>query len=302
MSTTNTTVALSAARETRKFKKKSNFHMFWMQFRKNKLAVAGLIVFGAIILISATAPLYLNYGNDVIKQNIMEKFQPPSVKHLLGTDHFGRDILARLLWGSRLSIFVGLGVIGTSLLAGALLGATAGFFGGKFDDAVMRVLDMFFAIPMTLMAISIVAAFGNNIPNLIAAISLGQIPKLSRIIRSSVITLKAQDFIEAAYACGTSNARIIRRHILPNAVGPIIVEGALTMGKSIILVAGLSFIGMGVQPPAPEWGAMLSEAKNYMLNYPYLVYAPGIAIVITVLAITLIGDGLRDALDPKMKS
>jgi peptide/nickel transport system permease protein len=271
MNTKSEATETPVVREKRKFKKKSNFYMFWIQFRKNKLAVAGLIVFALILLVSATAPLYLDYEKDVVKQDIKMQFQPPSKEHLLGTDHFGRDILSRLLWGSRISIFVGLGVIATALLIGSLLGATAGFFGGIYDDIVMRLLDVFFAIPMTLMAISIVAAFGNSIPNLIVALSLSQIPKLSRIIRSSVITLKSQDFIEAAYACGTSKARIIRRHILPNAVGPIIVEGTLTMGKSIILIAGLSFIGMGVRPPAPEWGAMLSEAKNYMLNYPYLV-------------------------------
>jgi len=302
MSNTVETPTAPAVKMERKFKKKSQLQMIWRRFCKNKLALAGLIVFTLIVLIAVTAPLYLDYTEDVTRQDIMAQFQTPSSEHLLGTDHFGRDILARLLWGAKYSILVGLGVIAVSLLSGSVLGATAGFFGGVYDQVIMRVLDVFFAIPMTLMAISIVAAFGNSIPNLILAISLGQIPKMSRIIRSSVITLKGQDFIEAAYACGTSKARIIRKHILPNAIGPIIVEGTLTMGKAIILVAGLSFIGMGIQPPTPEWGAMLSEAKNYMLNYPYLMYAPGIAIVITVLSITLIGDGLRDALDPKMKN
>ena len=294
--------AASVPAKKRKFKKKSQIHMIWLRYRKNKLAVFGLALFTILVLISVTAPLYLDYNTDVIKQNIMDQFQSASAEHLLGTDHFGRDVLARVIWGSRISMFVGLGVIAVALLTGTAIGASAGFFGGTFDDVVMRIMDIFFAIPMTLMAISIVAAFGNSIPNLIVAVSLGLIPKLSRIIRSSVITLKGQDFIEAAYACGTSKLRIIFRHIVPNAIGPLIVEGTLAMGKSIILVAGLSFIGMGVQPPTPEWGAMLSEAKTYMLNYPSLVYAPGLAIVITVIAIMLIGDGLRDALDPKMKN
>ncbi len=286
----------------KKFKRKSQLEMIWIRYRKNKLALFGLAVFLIIVGVSLSTPLFFDYKADVIKQHIKDKFQGPSAEHWLGTDQFGRDILARLLWGARYSILCGLGVMALSLSVGAVLGSSAGFFGGRYDQIVMRVLDIFFAIPMTLMAISIVAAFGNSIPNLILAISMGQIPKMSRIIRSSVITLKDSDFIEAARACDTPKSRIIFKHILPNAIGTLIVEGTLTMGKSIILIAGLSFIGMGIQPPAPEWGAMLSEAKNYMLNYPYLMYAPGIAIVLTALSITLIGDGLRDALDPKMKN
>ena len=286
----------------RSFKKKSQIKMIWTRYKKNKLAMIGLLVFLAIIMLSVTSPLFIDYKSQVIKQRIIEQFQGPSSKHLLGTDHFGRDILMRLIWGSRISILVSLGVIAVSLTCGSLLGASAGFFGGVFDQFIMRVLDVFFAIPMTLMAISIVAAFGNSMPNLVLAISLGQIPKMSRIIRSSVITLKGQDFIEAARACDESGIIIILKHIIPNAIGPIIVEGTLTMAKAILLIAGLSFIGLGIEPPTPEWGAMLSDAKSYILNYPYLMYAPGIAIVITVLSITLIGDGLRDSLDPKMKN
>lgn len=291
-----------AKEEPKKFKRKSQLEMIWIRYKKNKLALFGLAVFLFIVIVSVSTPLFIDYRTQVIKQNIMDKFQTSSAAHLLGTDQFGRDILCRLLWGARYSILCGLGVMVLSLSVGAILGASAGYFGGIYDQIIMRVLDVFFAIPMTLMAISIVAAFGNSIPNLIVAISLGQIPKMTRIIRSSVITLKDQDFIEAARACDTKKSRIIFKHILPNAMGTLIVEGTLTMGKSIILIAGLSFIGMGIQPPAPEWGAMLSEAKNYMLNYPYLMYAPGIAIVLTALSITLIGDGLRDALDPKMKN
>ena len=295
------TVNVSAA-APRKFKRKSQLEMVWIRYRKNKLALFGLVVFLLIVIVSISTPLFIDYKEQVIKQNIMDKFQTASAAHPFGTDQFGRDVLCRLLWGARYSILCGLGVMALSLSVGAVLGASAGYFGGAYDQIIMRILDVFFAIPMTLMAISIVAAFGNSIPNLIVAISLGQIPKMTRIIRSSVITLKDQDFIEAARACDTKKSRIIFKHILPNAMGTLIVEGTLTMGKSIILIAGLSFIGMGIQPPAPEWGEMLSEAKNYMLNYPYLMSAPGIAIVLTALSITLIGDGLRDALDPKMKN
>ncbi len=302
MDINKTQLEVLAKEEPKKFKRKSQLEMIWIRYKKNKLALFGLAVFLIIVIVSISTPLFIDYRTQVIKQNIMDKFQTSSAAHILGTDQFGRDILCRLLWGARYSILCGLGVMVLSLSVGAVLGASAGYFGGIYDQIIMRVLDVFFAIPMTLMAISIVAAFGNSIPNLIVAISLGQIPKMTRIIRSSVITLKDQDFIEAARACDTKKSRIIFKHILPNAMGTLIVEGTLTMGKSIILIAGLSFIGMGIQPPAPEWGAMLSEAKNYMLNYPYLMYAPGIAIVLTALSITLIGDGLRDALDPKMKN
>lgn len=297
----NIAILATAGEKQRKFKKKSQLEMIWIRYRKNKLALFGLVVFLLIVIVSISTPLFIDYKTQVIKQNIMDKFQTSSAAHLLGTDQFGRDILCRLLWGARYSILCGLGVMALSLSVGAVLGASAGYFGGIYDQIIMRVLDVFFAIPMTLMAISIVAAFGNSIPNLIVAISLGQIPKMTRIIRSSVITLKDQDFIEAARACDTKKSRIIFKHILPNAMGTLIVEGTLTMGKSIILIAGLSFIGMGIQPPAPEWGAMLSEAKTRLIDYPYLIVAPGIAIILTVMSLTMAGDGLRDALDPKMR-
>lgn len=274
----------------------------WFRFCKNKLALAGLIIFSLLVLAALTAPLYLNYDRDIISQSIMERFKGPSAEHLFGTDQFGRDIFKRILWGARVSMSVGIGVVLISLGGGAILGSISGYFGGALDNIIMRICDMFLAIPGTLLAIALVSAFGNSIPNLMLALGISTLPKMSRIVRSSVLTLKNQEFIEAARSCGTSNARIIARHILPNAIGPIIVEGTLSVARSIISVASMSFIGLGIQPPNPEWGAMLSEAKTQMINYPYLVYAPGIAIVLTVMSLTLIGDGLRDALDPKMKN
>ena len=283
-------------------KRRGQIAQIWFRFRKNKMAFMGLIIFSALVLIAVTAPLYLSYGDDVIRQSIMERFQSPSAEHPFGTDQFGRDILNRVLWGARVSMSVGIGVVVVSLGGGAILGSIAGYFGGKLDNIIMRVCDMFLAIPGTLLAIALVSAFGNSIPNLMLALGISTMPKMSRIVRSSVLTLKNQEFIEAARSCATSNARIIVRHILPNAIGPIIVEGTLSVARSIISVASMSFIGLGIQPPNPEWGAMLSEAKEQMINYPYLVYAPGIAIILTVMSLTLIGDGLRDALDPKMKN
>lgn len=284
------------------YKKKSQIAAIWFRYRKNKMALFGLAIFCVMLIISLTAPLFIDYDAQVVQQSILDRFQGPSQGHIFGTDHFGRDIFARVIWGSRISMFVGVGAIAISLTIGSTVGAAAGFFGGTLDDVLMRVMDIFLAIPETLLAISIVAAMGNSIPNLLLALSVGQIPKMSRIVRSSVMTLKRQEFIEAARACGTSNARIILRHIIPNALGPIIVNSTLTVARSILSIASLSFIGLGIQPPAPEWGAMLSEAKTRLIEHSYLVYAPGIAIILTVMSLTMIGDGLRDALDPKMKN
>lgn len=285
-----------------KYKKKSQLNIIWRRFRRNRMAMIGLVIFGILLVIALVSPLFIDYERDVITQSISQRFQGPSVAHLFGTDHFGRDILCRVLWGARISMFVGIGVVCIALTIGATLGAMAGYFGGVLDHVIMRIMDILLAIPGTMLAITIVAAFGGGITNLVIALSVEQIPKMTRIVRSSVLTLKTQEYIEAAKACGTNNTGIIVTHILPNAIGPILVQATLTVARTIISIAGLSFIGLGIQPPSPEWGAMLSEAKTQLMNYPYLVFAPGIAIVMTVTSLTLIGDGLRDALDPKLKN
>ena len=286
----------------RKYKKQSQIQAIAKRFVRNKLAMAGFIVFSTMVIVAFLAPLFLDYDTDVITQHISERYQQPSLRHLFGTDHFGRDIASRVLWGARISMFVGVGVVLISLSIGTVLGALSGYFGGVIDDIVMRLMDVLLAIPGTMLAVTIVAAMGNSIPNLLLALSVEQIPKMSRIVRSSVMGIGSQEYIEAAKACGTSNFRIIARHILPNCIGPIIVQSTMTIARTIISIAGLSFIGLGMTPPSPEWGAMLSEAKTQLLNYPYLVVAPGVAIVITVTSLTLVGDGLRDALDPKLKN
>lgn len=288
---------------TGEVKRRGQLASIWFRFCKNKMALLGLIIFLTMCVIAFVAPLILDFDKDIITQSVMERFQGPSVQHIFGTDQFGRDIFKRLLWGARTSMFVGIGVVCISLGGGAIIGCITGYYEGSvIDNVLMRFCDMFLAIPGTLLAIALVSAFGNSIPNLMLALGISTMPKMSRIVRSSVLSLKNQEFVEAAISCGTSDARIMYRHILPNAVGPMIVEGTLSVARSIISVASMSFIGLGIQPPNPEWGAMLSEAKTQMINYPYLVYAPGLAIVLTVMALTLIGDGLRDALDPKMKN
>ena len=306
MSEINNTVSTAItdkkkAERRAKYKKRSQIAQIWFRFKKNKLALFGLIVFAIMLIVALAAPLYLDYEKDVIEQHITKRFLGMSIGHLFGTDAFGRDILNRVIWGARISMFVGFVVVAVALSVGIIIGSLSGFIGGKLDNILMRIIDIIMAIPQTLLAIAIVASFGNSIRNLILAMSIGLIPSMSRIIRSSVMGLKGQEFIEAARACGTSGTRIILKHIIPNAIGPITVQGTLTVARSIITIASLSFIGLGIQPPNPEWGAMLSDAKSYMISHPYLVYAPGIAIILTVMSMTLIGDGLRDAIDPKLK-
>ena len=285
-----------------KYKKKSELAVVWRQFKKNKLALFGLVIIAVMVVLALAAPLFIDFEKDVIEQSVMDRLKGPSAEHWLGTDAYGRDILCRLLWAARVSMFTGFTVIAIGIVGGIILGATAGYVGGVVDNLIMRFIDIFLAIPFTLMAISIVATLGNSIPNLVLALSLSLIPKFTRIIRSSVIGLKGQEFIEAAKLCGASGPVIDLKHIIPNALGPIIVEATLAVARTIIDIAGLSFIGLGIQPPNPEWGAMLSDARKYMIQYPYLIMSPGIAIVLTAASLTLIGDGLRDALDPKMRN
>jgi len=292
----------AAAKPEHKYKKKSQVAAIWRRYKRNRIAMVGLILFVIMAITAISAPLFIDYDADVITQHIANRYQGPSAEHPFGTDHFGRDIMGRVLWGARISMSGDVGVVAISLAIGAVLGASCGFFGGVFDNVVMRLMDILLAIPGTMLAITIVAALGNGIPNLLLALGIEQIPKMTRIVRSSVLTLKRMDYIEAAKACGTSNARIIYKHILPNAIGPILVQATFTVARAILSIASLSFIGMGILPPNPEWGAMISEAKTQLMNYPYLIAAPGIAIILTVTSLTLVGDGLRDALDPKLKN
>ena len=306
MSNTNTKDQRSFTAEQialmkQQYKKQNQLVATWHQFKKNKMAVFGLVLFAIMVIIALSCSFIFDYETDIVEQHIMDRFQGFSSEHILGTDQFGRDIFKRVLWGGRVSLFCGLGAVTISLVFGSILGVAAGFFGGLIDDVIMRFMDILLSIPETLLAISLVAAFGTSLPVLLCAMAVGQIPKLSRLVRSQVLTLKNEQFVEAARCCGTSNARIIMKHILPNAVGPIIVNCTLTVARSILTIASLSFIGLGLQPPNPEWGAMLSEAKTRLIDYPYLIVAPGIAIILTVMSLTMAGDGLRDALDPKMR-
>ena len=299
----DTTIAKSNVLEkVRRFKKKSQLKTIWIRFRRNRLGMFGLILFFIMIIAVLGADLYMDYESQAISQNLSVRFQSPSTEYFLGTDQYGRDVLARIIYGGRISMFVGIATVCVSLTAGSLIGASAAYYGGKVDNALMRIMDVFLAIPSTLMAITIVAALGSSVLNLILAMGISQVPRMSRIVRSSVLSVKGQEYVEAAKACGTSDARIIFRHILPNAMGPILVQVTQTVARSVITISSLSFIGLGVSEPTPEWGAMLSEAKSQLRLHPYLAISPGVAIVMTVMSLTLVGDGLRDALDPRLKN
>lgn len=283
-------------------KKRSQFKSIFFRFKKNKLAMFGLVVLIILTLVAIFADFIADYDNEAISQNMQIRLQTPSKEHIFGTDHYGRDMFARIVFGTRISLFVGIISIVASLAVGAIIGAIAGYYGGRIDNVIMRIMDVLLAIPQTLMAISIVAALGPGIFNLLLAMSISSVPRFARIVRSSILSISDQEFIEAARACGTSDVRIIGKHIIPNAIGPIIVQATLNMASTIIGISGLSFIGLGVEPPIPEWGSMLSEGKTQMRYYPHLVIIPGIAIVFAVMALNLIGDGLRDSLDPRLKN
>ena len=227
--------------------------------------------------------------------------QGPSGAHWLGTDEFGRDILARLIHGARVSLKVGILAVGLSIIVGGILGAISGFYGGTIDNIIMRAMDIFLAVPSILLAIAIVSALGPSMINLMIAISVSSVPTYARIVRASVLSIRDQEFIEAAKAIGASNTRIIFKHIIPNALAPVIVQGTLGVANAILSIAGLSFIGLGIQPPAPEWGSMLSGGRQYLRYAWWVTTFPGLAIMITILSLNLLGDGLRDALDPRLK-
>lgn len=285
-----------------KIKKRSQLKSIWFRYKKNKLAMLGLLLLVLLLIISVCAPLLANYQEDAISQNMKDRLLHPNKEHLFGTDQYGRDLFARVIFGARVSLSISILTITISLTIGVIIGSVAGYFGGKTDNILMRIMDVFLAIPQMLMAISIVAALGPGTGNLIAAMSISSVPRFARIVRSSILTIKDQEFVEAAKACGTKNSRIIAKHIIPNAIGPIIVQATLNIAETIISISGLSFLGLGIKAPTPEWGSMLAEGKEKMRYYPYLVVIPGMAIVFAVMALNLMGDGLRDALDPRLKN
>jgi peptide/nickel transport system permease protein len=272
---------------------------FWLRFRKNRMAFCGAFMILGLVVMAVFAPLIAPYPFD--EQDFSAVQETPSSTHWFGTDEFGRDIFSRIVYASRISLEVGFIAVSIGMFIGGLLGAVAGFYGRLIDNVIMRFMDILLAVPSTILAIAIAATLGPGLFNLMLAVGIATIPRYARIVRASVLSLRHLEFIEAAQAVGSSDCRIILRHILPNCMAPVIVQATLGVASAILNTAGLSFIGLGIQPPTPEWGAMLSGARTYIRDYPYMMVSPGLAIMLTVLSLNFLGDGLRDALDPKLK-
>ena len=273
----------------------------WLRLRKNKLAIGGLVWITIVLLMTISADLWVpQFFADPISTEF-GSLEPPSAAHPFGTDQIGHDVFSRVIYGARVSLAVGVLAVGISLVIGLIMGALSGYYGGLLDAFVMRVADVFFAFPYTLFAIALLAVLGPSYRNVFIAIGILGWPSIARVFRSSILSVKENEYVDAARAMGASDLRIMFRHIMPNAIAPIIVYGTMSVGGAIITEAALSFLGMGVQPPTPSWGLMLSESKALMIPAPWLTIWPGFAILTTVLAFVLMGDGLRDALDVKMK-
>ena len=266
---------------------------------KNRTAMLGFFVLVVIVLACLFANVICPEGYDA--QNIPARFTPPCKEFIFGTDNLGRSLLARILYGGRYSILIGIGAATVGMVGGVLLGLTAAYYGGRVDNIIMRILDVFNAIPSLLMAIVVSSLFGGTVFNCITAVGIAAIPANARTARGPALAIMNQDYIEAAKSIDAGNFRIMLRHVLPNISSVLIVRYAMGIGFAILTTSGLSFLGLGVKPPTPEWGAMLSGARQYMVQSPYLIIIPGLAIALIVLATNLFGDGLRDALDPKLK-
>lgn len=271
-------------------------------FRRDPLAVASLVVVLAFILGAIFAPVLTPYPEQGRGDpNILEKFQPPSRTHLLGTDYLGRDVLARILYGGRVSLSMGLMVVVLAVLIGTPLGAIAGYYGGRWDNLIMRITDMFLAFPPLLLAMAIAAALGPSFTNAMIAIALTWWPWYTRLVRAQVLSLRERHFIEAARSIGVTNFTIIRRHVLPNILTPVLVQGTMDLGSAILTGAAISFIGLGVQAPTAEWGSMISQGRIYFIERPWFAGAAGMAIFLVTLAFNLLGDAVRDAADPRTR-
>ncbi|MCJ7834308.1 ABC transporter permease [Cuneatibacter sp. NSJ-177] len=284
----------------KKKKKESRFLSTLSRLKKNKMAMAGLIIVCLILLMALFAPLIAPYGYE--EQDLAHMFSSPSSDHWMGTDNLGRDIFSRLVYGSRQSLKIGFLSVLMASVIGITLGAIAGYYGGKVDNILMRFLDVFQSVPAMLMSIAIAATLGAGMNNAIVAIGIGTVPIYARMTRAQFLSIRGMEYVEAAVAINAKDPRIIAKHILPNALSPMIVQMTMGVAGAILTAASLSFIGLGAQPPLSEWGAMLSAGRSYIRDYPHLVMFPGITIMITVLSLNMLGDGLRDALDPRLKN
>lgn len=262
-------------------------------------AVAGAVIVLLLVLAGIFAPLLTPF--DPVRQDLRSVLQAPSSTHLLGTDNLGRDVLARILYGARLTLFIGAFAVGVGLLFGVPLGIISGYYRGLADQVIQRLMDLMLSFTSFLLALTLVALLGVGLTNVIIAVGIATIPRFARLVRSSVLSLREVTYIEASQALGAHDGRVLWKHILPNALAPVIVQATLSMGSTILTAAGLGFLGLGVQPPTPEWGAMLGEGRNYIFSQPSVTTFPGLAIFLAVVGFNLLGDGLRDALDPQLR-
>lgn len=281
---------------------KGHFADICRNFSRNKTAMVALVILLLILLAAIFAGFIVDYQTKVLMQDPRMRLLPPSPEHWLGTDNFGRDLFGRIIHGARYSLFFGIACTAISLTLGFILGAAAAYYGGLFDSIIMRITDTFMCIPFLLLALTIAAVGGPGLMTMTVAITIASVPGFTRMARSVVISVVSSDFIEAARSCGTKDAAIIFGHVLPNAVGPIIVNCMMNMAGIIMAAAGLSYLGMGIQPPTPEWGSMLAESMQYFRTFPHVALCAGIAIMVTALCFNLVGDGLADAIDPKRRS
>jgi peptide/nickel transport system permease protein len=272
----------------------------WRRFRGDPGALAGAAIVAAVLLAAIFAPLLA--GRDPLAQDLSNQAQAPSIHHFLGTDKLGRDLWARILFGARISIRIGFVAVGLAIGVGTLIGATAGYLGGRVDDVLMGAMDIMLAFPSIILAIAIATILGPSITNLMIAVGIVYIPQYARLARSSVLGVKQMEYIEAARALGVSTPAVLARHILPNILAPLLVQATLGVATAELEAAGLSYLGLGARPPTPEWGAMLNDARDYWLAAPWALLFPGIAITTLVLGFNLLGDGLRDALDPTTRT
>ncbi|SFP58451.1 nickel transporter permease [Salibacterium halotolerans] len=286
-------------------KKPANPHIenaknIFKRLKKNKAAMAGGILILFFILVAVIGPYFVPYT--AAEQNVLNKLQGPSAEHWFGTDQLGRDIFSRIVHGMSITLYIGFFSVFIAAIFGVIIGIVAGYYGGKIDTILMRLMDVLLAFPGILLALAVVTILGASLNNVILAVAVFSVPAFARIVRGSTLAVKELEYIDAVRALGAGDSRIIFRHILPNVFSPIIVQATLRIATAILTAAGLSFLGLGAQPPKPEWGAMLSDGRNYIFEAGHVALFPGLAIVIVVLAFNIFGDGLRDALDPKMKS
>lgn len=285
---------------TMKKKKRTQLQDVWHRLKKNRMAMLGLAIIALLVLVAIFADVITPWSYD--EQDLLNKFQTPNAEHWFGTDQFGRDIFTRIIYGARISLTVGFIAVGIGAFIGCLLGAVAAFYGKAVDNVIMRIMDIMQAVPSILLSIAISTMLGPGLMNCMLAIGISSVPTYARVLRSSILTVRGQEYIEAARMIGASDSRIILRHAIPNAIAPVIVQMSLQVAAAILSAASLSFIGLGIQPPTPEWGEMLNAGRAFIRDYPHVILFPGLAIMVTVFSINCFGDGLRDALDPRLKN